>query len=33
VGDQIETAGWRFEIVGLNGRRIDKAPATRVDGE
>lgn len=28
VGEIIETAGWRFEIVDLDGRRIDKVLAT-----
>ena len=32
VGDKIETGGWRFEIVDLDGRRIDKVLATKVDG-
>jgi putative hemolysin len=31
VGDKIEVAGWRFEIVDMDGRRIDKVLATRVD--
>src|SRR5882724_7175517 len=30
VGDQVEAQGWRFEIVDLDGRRIDKALATRM---
>lgn len=29
VGDKIETGGWRFEIVDLDGRRIDKVLASR----
>ena len=32
VGDKIEAGGWRFEIVDLDGRRIDKVLASRVDG-
>jgi len=32
VGDKIETGGWRFEIVDMDGRRIDKVLASRVDG-
>lgn len=32
VGDKIETGGWRFEIVDLDGRRIDKVLASRLDG-
>jgi putative hemolysin len=26
-GEQIECAGWRFEVVQLEGRRIDKVSA------
>ena len=32
VGDKVEAGGWRFEIVDLDGRRIDKALASRVEG-
>lgn len=32
VGDKIEAGGWRFEIVDLDGRRIDKALASKVGG-
>ncbi|MBR1213635.1 hemolysin family protein [Bradyrhizobium sp. JYMT SZCCT0180] len=31
VGDHVEAQGWRFEIVDLDGRRIDKVLATRID--
>lgn len=31
VGNKIEAHGWRFEIVDLDGRRIDKVLATRLD--
>jgi putative hemolysin len=31
VGDKIDAHGWRFEIVDLDGRRIDKVLATRLD--
>ncbi|WP_072390295.1 hemolysin family protein [Hyphomicrobium sp. CS1GBMeth3] len=31
TGEIVETSGWRFEIVDLDGRRIDKVLATRVD--
>jgi putative hemolysin len=31
VGEIIETGGWRFEIVDLDGRRIDKVLATRLN--
>ena len=31
VGQQVDAEGWRFEIVDLDGRRIDKALATRID--
>jgi putative hemolysin len=30
VGEQVDAEGWRFEIVDLDGRRIDKVLATRV---
>jgi putative hemolysin len=30
VGEQVEADGWRFEIIDLDGRRIDKALATRM---
>jgi magnesium and cobalt exporter, CNNM family len=30
VGDRIEVEGWRFEIVDLDGRRIDKLLATKI---
>ena len=30
VGQQVDAEGWRFEIVDLDGRRIDKALATRI---
>jgi putative hemolysin len=29
VGDKVEALGWRFEIVDLDGRRIDKVLASR----
>jgi putative hemolysin len=32
VGDKISVAGWRFEIVDLDGRRIDKVLAARLNG-
>lgn len=31
VGDRIDILGWRFEIVDLDGRRIDKVLASRVE--
>jgi putative hemolysin len=31
VGDKIDASGWRFEIVDLDGRRIDKVLASRLD--
>jgi putative hemolysin len=31
VGDTVETGGWRFEIIDLDGRRIDKVLASKVD--
>ena len=30
VGDRIEAEGWRFEILDLDGRRIDKVLATKI---
>jgi putative hemolysin len=30
VGDQIEVEGWRFEIIDLDGRRVDKLLAMKV---
>jgi putative hemolysin len=30
AGDQVEVSGWRFEVVDLDGRRIDKVLASRV---
>lgn len=30
TGEAVETLGWRFEVVDLDGRRIDKVLATRV---
>ncbi len=30
VGDHIEAEGWRFEIIDLDGRRIDKLLATKI---
>jgi putative hemolysin len=30
VGEQVEAEGWRFEILDLDGRRIDKVLAARV---
>jgi putative hemolysin len=32
VGQKIMADGWQFEIVDLDGRRIDKALASRVEG-
>jgi putative hemolysin len=30
VGDQIEAEGWRFEVIDLDGRRIDKVLAAKM---
>ena len=30
TGESIETLGWRFEVVDLDGRRVDKILATRL---
>ena len=32
VGDHIEVEGWRFEVIDLDGRRIDKILAAKVNG-
>ena len=32
VGDTVESGGWRFEIIDLDGRRIDKVLASKVVG-
>lgn len=32
TGEVLETLGWRFEVVDLDGRRIDKVLATRLVG-
>jgi putative hemolysin len=31
IGDRIEVDGWRFEVVDLDGRRIDKMMASRLE--
>lgn len=31
TGDRIDIMGWRFEVVDMDGRRIDKVLATRVE--
>lgn len=31
TGEAVETLGWRFEVIDLDGRRIDKVLATRVE--
>jgi putative hemolysin len=30
AGESVEVAGWRFEVVDLDGRRIDKVMASRI---
>jgi putative hemolysin len=32
VGDKISAGGWQFEVVDLDGRRIDKVWATKLEG-
>lgn len=32
VGERVEAGGWTFEVVDLDGRRIDKVLATRLKG-
>jgi putative hemolysin len=31
VGESFDTQGWRFEVVDLDGRRVDKILARRID--
>ena len=31
TGECVETMGWRFEVVDLDGRRIDKILAKRLE--
>lgn len=33
AGEAVETLGWRFEVVDLDGRRIDKVLACRVEAK
>ena len=33
TGEKIECAGWLFEVVDLDGRRIDKVLASRTEPE
>jgi putative hemolysin len=33
TGEAVETLGWRFEVVDLDGRRIDKVLARRVQAQ
>lgn len=33
VGEYVETSGWRFEVVDLDGRRIDKILASRPESQ
>jgi putative hemolysin len=30
LGDRFDAAGWRFEVIDLDGRRIDKVLVSRV---
>jgi putative hemolysin len=32
IGESFDTQGWRFEIVDIDGRRIDKILAARLAG-
>jgi putative hemolysin len=32
TGEVIDAEGWRFEVVDLDGRRIDKVIATKIPG-
>jgi putative hemolysin len=31
LGEHVELAGWRIEVVDLDGRRIDKLLVERID--
>jgi putative hemolysin len=33
TGESIDTLGWRFEVLDMDGRRIDKVLATRLAGD
>jgi putative hemolysin len=33
TADRVECAGWRFEVLDLDGKRIDKVLASRIPGE
>ena len=33
TGEAVETLGWRFEVIDMDGRRIDKVLATRIEGQ
>jgi putative hemolysin len=33
TGESVEAYGWRFEVVDLDGRRIDKVLAARLPGQ
>ena len=33
VGESFETQGWRFEVLDLDGRRVDKVLASRLSGK
>jgi putative hemolysin len=33
TADRTEWGGWRFEVVDMDGKRVDKVLATRMPGE
>jgi putative hemolysin len=33
TGEAVATMGWRFEVIDMDGRRIDKVLVTRIEGE
>jgi putative hemolysin len=33
TGEMVDRLGWRFEVVDMDGRRIDKVLATRIDAD
>jgi len=31
TGEEVEWMGWRLEVIDLDGNRVDKVPANRVE--
>jgi putative hemolysin len=32
TGERVDSLGWRFEVVDMDGRRVDKVLAIRLEG-